>query len=118
MISQSAAATSDLNTKLQEAREIVAQLGGVRLSDIEPHDLEAEQHAREHLEMEPDEMVGEEVMERRKMERMQDMLASLSASGEVDLEAQARPTSEDVKKWEARLGALGTQLGLQTMTWS
>ena len=95
----------------QEAREISAQLGNVRFSDIEPRDLEAEQHAREHLEMEPEEILGEEIGERRMMEGMEDMLARLSTSaggGGV----QGRPTQEDVLKLRVQLEALAGRLGL------
>jgi hypothetical protein len=101
---------------LQEAREISAQLGNVRFSDIEPRDLEAEQHAREHLEMEPEEILGEEFGERRKMEGMEDMLARLSTGG-GNGQAQGRPTREDVQRLKVRLEALVGQLGLG-MNWS
>jgi len=102
---------------MQEAREIAAQLGNVRFSDIEPRDLEAEQHAREHLEMDPEEMLGEEVGERRRMQGVEDMLVRLSVGEGVHEQAQGRPTQEDVQKLKVRLGALGAQLGLG-MNWS
>jgi hypothetical protein len=95
---------------LQEAREITAQLGNVRFSDIEPRDLEAEQHAREHLDIEPEEILGEEAGESRRMEDMEDMLARLSAG--ADVQVQGRPTREDVQRLKVRLEALGAQLGL------
>ena len=33
-----------------EARDIVSQLSSIRFTDIAPRDLEAEEHARQHLE--------------------------------------------------------------------
>lgn len=101
----------NLDLMLQEAREIVTQLGNVRFSDIEPPDLEAEQHAREHLEMEQEEMLGEEVAERRRMEGVEDMLARLSAGGASE-HAQVRPTRDDVQRLKVRLETLSAQLGL------
>jgi hypothetical protein len=96
---------------LRDAQGIAAQLGNIRFSDIEPRDLEAEQHAREHLEMEPEEMVGEEIGEKRRMEGVEDMLARLSA-GEGIVQVQDRPSREDVQRLKMRLEALAAQLGL------
>ncbi|RDB23927.1 hypothetical protein Hypma_009245 [Hypsizygus marmoreus] len=96
---------------IAEAREIAAQLGNIRYSDIEPRDLEAEQHAREHLEMDNEEMeVSEEIEERKKMEGVEDMLVRMSAGENVN--APTRPTAEDVLKLKARLGTLCARLGL------
>jgi hypothetical protein len=46
---------------LRDAQGTAAQLGNIRFSDIERRDLEVEQHARERLEMDPGEMLGEEI---------------------------------------------------------
>ncbi|GLB44173.1 putative essential protein Yae1, N terminal [Lyophyllum shimeji] len=84
LISAPSAATLGLSDDekealMQEAREIVTLLGNIRYSDIEPRDLEAERHAREHLEAEGEEMeVSEEIEKRKQMEGVEDMLASLS----------------------------------------
>ncbi|KAG6841800.1 hypothetical protein C0991_006684 [Blastosporella zonata] len=97
---------------VHEARAIAAQLGHIRYSDIEPRDLEAEQHAREHLEAEGQEMeVHEDIEKRKKMETVEDMLAGLSAGG--DTTTPGRPTMEDVVKLRARLQALTLRLGLR-----
>ncbi|KAF5376025.1 hypothetical protein D9615_007727 [Tricholomella constricta] len=93
-----------------EAREIVSQLGNIRYSDIEPRDLEAEQHAREHLETEGQEMeVNEDLEKKKQMEGVEDMLAKMSAGENV--EGPGRPTVEDVVKLKARLRALSSRLG-------
>ncbi|KAG6911056.1 hypothetical protein DXG01_004570 [Tephrocybe rancida] len=97
---------------VQEAREIAAQLGHIRYSDIEPRDLEAEQHAKEHLEAEGQEMeVNEDLEKKKKLETVEDMLAGLSAG--QDVTASGRPTVEDVVKLKGRLQALTSQLGLR-----
>ncbi|KAG5353053.1 hypothetical protein J132_02473 [Termitomyces sp. J132] len=99
---------------VQEARDIVSQLGKVRFSDIEPRDLEAEKHAKEHLEAEGQEMELHEKIERkRQMENVEDMLAGLSAGG--TLNASERPTMEDVANLEARLHALTLRLGIRNL---
>lgn len=114
LISQASTASSNLDAMLQEAREITAQLGNVRFSDIEPRDLEAEQHAREHLDMEPEEIMGEDGGERRRMEGVEDVLARLSAGeGAANGQAQGRPTLEDVQRLKVKLEVLGAQLGLE-----
>lgn len=100
-----------LDGMLRDARGVAAQLGNIRFSDIEPRDLEAEQHAREHLEMEPEEMLGEEIGEKRRMEGVEDMLARLSA-GEGIGQVQGRPSREDVQRLKMRLEALAARLGL------
>ncbi|KAG6812240.1 hypothetical protein H0H92_003780 [Tricholoma furcatifolium] len=103
---------SEKDGLLHEARDIFAQLGNVRYSDIEPRDLEAEQHAKEHLEAEGQEMeVNEDIEKKRQMEQVEDMLAGLSAGRDVNV--PARPTMEDVKKLKERLQILISQLGLQ-----
>lgn len=101
---------------LNEAREIAAQLGNVRYSDIEPRDLEAEQHAREHLEMDGEEMeVNDDIEKRRQMEGVEDMLARLSAGTET--KTTGRPTEGDVLQLKVRLTALSGRLGL-SVNWS
>lgn len=122
LISQTSSTVTAVDPDLlREAREISAQLGNVRFSDIQPRDLEAEQHAREHLEMEPEEMLGEEIGERRRMEGIEDMLARLSTStggwGNGNGQTQGRPTQEVVRELRVRLEALAGRLGLG-MNWN
>jgi len=103
---------NDKEALAQEAREIATQLGNIRYSDIEPRDLEAEQHAREHLEAEGEEMeVNEETEKRKQMEGVEDMLAGLSTGEGVN--APGRPTTEDVVKLKERLQALSSRVGLR-----
>ena len=42
--------TSEERSLAIEARDIVSQLSSIRFTDIAPRDLEAEEHARQHLE--------------------------------------------------------------------
>ncbi|KZT28873.1 hypothetical protein NEOLEDRAFT_1145623 [Neolentinus lepideus HHB14362 ss-1] len=86
LVSFLAASTDDNAGVLREARDISAQLANVRFSDIAPRDEEAEQHAREHLAEEEDEIGmemqgGEEAAERRRMERLEDMMGGQADGG-------------------------------------
>ncbi|KAJ7079574.1 hypothetical protein B0H15DRAFT_858268 [Mycena belliarum] len=98
---------------LAEAREISAGLAVVRFTDIVPRDLEAEEHARQHI---ADEDTGmdenEELNDKRKMEGLEDMLSRLSAGALISGTDQTRPTIDDVRILERRLHALSAQLGL------
>ena len=96
-------------TLVEEAREINAELGSVRYSDIEPRDEEAERHAREHLEMEGEEMEGVEgVEERKRMEGVEDLMAGMGMAVE---RKKARPTMEDVGRLKSKLETLVIKLG-------
>ncbi|KIK78741.1 hypothetical protein PAXRUDRAFT_834464 [Paxillus rubicundulus Ve08.2h10] len=105
--------------ELDEAHNISSILISVRLSDITPHDLEAEQHAREHLGSDdPGLAENEELVQKRDMEGLEDMLAQLTAgvASAPGAPPQARPTKEDVAKLKQRLRALGAKLGLAPLT--
>lgn len=65
--------------------------------------------------MEALETDNEEIMERRKMERIEDMMAKLAASTQAT--GRVRPTLDDVYKLKARLESLGKALGFD-MNWS
>ncbi|KAI0342300.1 hypothetical protein BDW22DRAFT_1429154 [Trametopsis cervina] len=99
---------------LQEMRTVTTNLNQIRFSDIAPPDLEAEQHAREHLESaaedRDDEMdQNEEVQYKRDVESLEDMMNSLGAGSKNPAETQ-RPTPEDVVKLSARLRAVADAL--------
>ncbi|KAF8875217.1 hypothetical protein CPB84DRAFT_1689704 [Gymnopilus junonius] len=96
---------------LVEAQDIASQLARVRFSDIVPRDLEAEQHAREHLEKEDGADENEETARRREMEGIEDMLANLGASGKAK-DTSGRPTVDDVHALRDRLAVLAERLGL------
>ncbi|KAH9475225.1 Protein YAE1 [Psilocybe cubensis] len=103
---------------LAEVQDISSQLSKVRFSDIMPRDLEAEQHAREHLEAEGEELdVHEDLAAKRDMEGIEDMLASLSAGNGKIRGESARPTPEDVQALKSRLGILSNRLALD-INWS
>ncbi|KAH7926451.1 hypothetical protein BV22DRAFT_1008929 [Leucogyrophana mollusca] len=103
-------------TAIDEARDIATSLGNIRFTDIAPRDVEAEQHAREHMDSDDPALDGsEELVEKRKMEGLEDMLEKLTA-GAGGISAQGRPTKEDVVRLKERLGALSRDLGLFIQT--
>jgi hypothetical protein len=99
------------STALATAREISFSLAGVRFSDIVPVDHEAEQHAREHLDA--DDSIGhsEELLQKREMEGLEDMMQRLTASP-ANRQSQDRPTRGDVVRMKERILALSAQVGL------
>lgn len=99
---------------LVEARAIAAGLAGVRFTDVVPRDLEAEEHARQHLADEDSGMdENEELNDKRKMEGLEDMLSRLTAgAASPEMTDKTRPTMEDVRVLERRLQALNARLGL------
>jgi len=99
---------------LAEAQEISSQLSRVRFSDIIPRDLEAEAHAREHLEAEGVELdMNEEIADKREVEGLEDLLANLSADNGKSRERHARPTMDDVQFLKDRLRLLTNRLDLR-----
>ena len=110
--------SSDINEMLTEAQEISSQLSRVRFSDIMPRDLEAEEHAREHLEAEGIALdMNEEIADKREVEGLEDMLANLSADNGKSREKHARPTIGDVQVLKDRLRLLTNRLDLG-IAWS
>ena len=78
-----------------DAQEISSQLSKIRFSDIMPRDLEAEEHARHHLEEEGVEIdVHEKLAAKRDIEGIEDMLANLATGTKPA--GTARPSVEDV----------------------
>ncbi|KAJ7875383.1 hypothetical protein B0H14DRAFT_64261 [Mycena olivaceomarginata] len=99
---------------LVEARDVAAKLAVVRFTDVVPRDLEAEEHALEHLADSDDAMdENEELSDKRKMEGLEDMLSRLTAgAANPDVGDKSRPTMDDVRILEGRLQALNARLGL------
>ncbi|KAF8970694.1 hypothetical protein BDZ97DRAFT_1914576 [Flammula alnicola] len=97
---------------IAEAQDISSQLSRIRFSDVMPRDLEAEEHARKHLEAEDVELdVNEEVAAKRDLEGIEDMLANLTASNEKPKKS-SRPTIDDLRALKTRLNLLSEQLCL------
>ena len=93
-----------------EAQEISSQLSKIRFSDIMPRDLEAEEHARQHLEgVEID--VHEKIVATRDIEGIEDMLANLAAG--TNFTGTTRPSVNDVRILKDRLKVLSDRLNLQ-----
>lgn len=114
--------TESSSAYISEARDIATRLAEVRFSDIAPRDLEAEQHAREHLESYGEELgENEDVAGKRKVEQLEDMMNQLTAStgaGAV-INGRKRPGMEDVKALQARLEVLGAVAGVDVkILWS
>jgi hypothetical protein len=112
-----------LNEALKEIRTISAQLSDIRFSDIVPRDLEAEAHAREHLAdgggdlpvngLDENGVVqGEEAIEKRKMEQLEDMMSSFGTNP-APHSGLPRPRPEDVKAIRVRLLHVARILGLE-----
>lgn len=116
---KNAPTTPENERMLAEAQDISTRLSNVRFSDIMPRDLEAEEHAREHLEaegMEPD--THEDIVAKRDVEGIEDMLANLSAGNGKTKNETVRPTAEDVRALKRRLGTLSDYLHLDIKwTW-
>ncbi|KAK0189685.1 hypothetical protein F5146DRAFT_1139093 [Armillaria mellea] len=105
--------TAGKEAALQEGFDAgFAQVGSpcIRFSDIAPRDIEAEEHAREHLEDSVSE--PEEVEEKRKIEDLEDMLNRLSAGKSITAD-EGRPTLEDLQRLKDRLKALMERLSLE-----
>jgi len=106
-----------------ELRDISAHLSSVRLSDIAPPDLEAERHAREHLEAEretDDDLdfdMNEELKEKRAIESLEDMMKRMGAGEMTAADTQSRPTAEDVHRLKERLVILSESIGIPVQ-WS
>lgn len=94
---------------LPEARLIATRLSEFRLSDIAPRDLEAEQHAREHLEDAANE--NEEIANKRNIESLEDMMANMNAETE-----KIRPTTDDLQMIKGELEELCARSGLDVST--
>lgn len=94
-----------------EARDIASKLAELRFSDIAPRDLEAEEHARQHLESSEDsmEIENEELVQKRDMERLEDMISQLNPS--ADAGVAVRMTMNDVRTLKHRLKSLCDTLG-------
>ena len=95
-----------------DAQEISSQLSKIRFSDITPSDLEAEEHARQHLEEEGVEIdVHQKIAATQDMEGLEDMLANLAAGTNVT--GTTRPSVDDVRILKGRLKVLSDRLNLQ-----
>ncbi|KIO06022.1 hypothetical protein M404DRAFT_24792 [Pisolithus tinctorius Marx 270] len=102
--------TNTIPAEIEEARDIAASLSHVRFTDIVPPDMEAEQHAREHLQDDDPGLAQTEALsQKREMEMLEDMLSHMNANGGIQ---QVRPTREDVVKLKGRLSSLSERLGI------
>ncbi|KAL1736152.1 hypothetical protein EV714DRAFT_198848 [Schizophyllum commune] len=107
-------ATAETEGAIAEVRDISRQLAHIRLTDIAPRDLEAEAHAKEHLQLEEDEdlVTDDELVEKRKMEALEDQLSRLTSGAMGGGSGEARPTADDVRRLKGRLDNLCGLMGL------
>jgi Essential protein Yae1, N terminal len=109
---RSSIAVNEKESIQADAQEISSQLSRIRFSDIMPRDLEAEEHARQHLEEDGVEIdVHEKIAATRDMEGIEDMLANLSAG--TNITGTTRPSVDDVHILKGRLKVLSDRLNLQ-----
>ena len=94
-----------------EAQEVSSQLSKIRFSDIMPRDLEAEEHARQHLEEGDEIEVHEKIAATRDIEGIEDMLANLAAG--TNFTGTTRLSVDDVHILKDRLKILSDRLNLQ-----
>jgi hypothetical protein len=94
-----------------DAQEISSQLSKIRFSDIMPRDLEAEEHARQHLEEGVEIDVHEKIAATRDIEGIEDMFANLAAG--TNFTGTTRPSVDDVHILKDRLRVLSDRLNLQ-----
>jgi hypothetical protein len=112
---RSSIAVNEKESIQADAQEISSQLSRIRFSDIMPRDLEAEEHARQHLEEEGVEIdVHEKIAATRDMEGIEDMLANLAAG--TNFTGTTRPSLDDVHNLKGRLKVLSERLNLQVDT--
>ncbi|KAL1723937.1 hypothetical protein EV715DRAFT_260564 [Schizophyllum commune] len=99
---------------IAEVRDISRQLAHIRLTDVAPRDLEAEAHAKEHLQLEEEDdlVTDDELVEKRKMEALEDQLAKLTSGAMGGGSVEARPTADDVRRLKGRLDDLSRLMGL------
>jgi len=96
-----------------DAQEISSGLSKIRFSDIIPRDLEAEEHARQHLQEEID--IHEKIAAQHDIEGIEDMLANLTAG--TNPSGTTRPSVDDVRILQNRLKVLSDRLHLE-IEWS
>ncbi|KJA24953.1 hypothetical protein HYPSUDRAFT_65253 [Hypholoma sublateritium FD-334 SS-4] len=107
--------TAGFEELASEAEDVASQLSRIRFSDVMPRDLDAEEHARQHIEAEGVALdVNEEIAAKRDLEGIEDMLADLSAGNGKSKEAGpgGRPTIDDVRMLKERLALLSERLDL------
>lgn len=95
---------------LNEARSISSALSNVRFSDIVPPDMQAIEHAKEHMEDAEDVVTSEELQEKRNLESLEDLMSRMGAAPSA--EKAGRPTTKDVAHLEQRLHTVADALGL------
>ncbi|KAF5329387.1 hypothetical protein D9619_008954 [Psilocybe cf. subviscida] len=102
---QSTEIDADSTRIMEEAQDISTQLSRIRFSDVMPRDLEAEAHAREHLESEGEKLdEPEELAAKHDVEALEDMLANLGAANSSGKSlAERRPTVNDLQALRMRL---------------
>ena len=108
---RSSATVNEKESTEVDALEISSQLSKIRFSDIMPHDLEAEEHARQHLGEDVEIDVHEKIAATRDIEGIEDMFANLATG--TNFTGTTRPSVSDVHILKDRLKVLSDRLNLQ-----
>lgn len=111
-LSSSSSHRPEQEPMIVEARDIASLLADIRFTDIAPPDLEADEHARQHLAADDSDLEDDKVAEKRKIEGLEDMLAKLTAGEITGHNQSGRPTKRDVSLLKSRLEVLTQGLGL------
>ena len=96
---------------MTEIQEINARLSRIRFCDIIPPDLEAEEHARLHMEEDGDELDVVGRQEGRELERLENLIEQMNTDSE-GVKEKGRPMGEDVEVLKIRLDQLAARLGM------
>lgn len=96
------------NSITSETRNVIRALGRIRLSDLAPRDLEAEEHARAHGE---EIELPQELKDKRDMESLEDSLGAMGGDaharrggGQEDLKAEVQACRITLKSLLERAG--------------
>lgn len=103
---------TDSRVALDEARTILAALADVRVADVAPPDVQAVEHAEEHLKAAEEASLLDVRREKSDMKGLESMMARIEATpNDAELE-QHLPTTEKVETLFSRFHLLADTLGL------
>ncbi|KAF8147679.1 hypothetical protein B0H34DRAFT_785794 [Crassisporium funariophilum] len=109
----SSAVGDDQESIMPDIQDIAGQLSKIRFSDIMPRDVEAEEHARQHLEEEGVEIdIHEKIAAKRDIEGLEDMLANLTSGTNLAGSNNGRPSMDDLDVLKTRLIGISRRLDL------
>jgi hypothetical protein len=102
----------DWEPLVNEVRHIASLLTDIRFADIAPQDVEAEEHAQEHLIVGGGLEVNEEVAAGTRVGQPEGILSTLATGPSTGVIQSGKPTMDDVRQMKKQLGHLTGRLGL------